>query len=414
MRSNGEESKASLENLPRGHLPYPVARAVRGVQVAIDPWRKYDQVIEASEKLVTWLGILGLAWICEEKRLPPAIAQWMDGLRGSGLSLGMWLAVAQAAEKEMGTTGTDLDGFSQGLRAQKGNAGLRGALESLVNERNDRAHGRGPRTDAELEDRLVEASNKLAVGLQGAGFLRELPAFIPQRCSFSRRTGDFTITALALIGEHPDFAPMSLRSEHPLEEQQIYLLRKGEEPLLLTPFCVARDCPRCRSRELFYPERLIDGELKLKSLDEGHLTEDPDLALDLPVGLSTSNASGDAGVIGAPLGKEEPKPIETSEEDVERRFHREMVSVYEEAKREAGYTATRFLQMISELGGLEAARQLLHAAGASDGFTALWEKGRLDLSVEARVLKPLYEGLFSDEEREIARKRLGDYGYVTR
>ncbi len=38
-------------------------------------------------------------------------------------------------------------------------------------------------------------------------------------------------------------------------------------------------------------------------------------------------------------------------DQVERRFHRAMVSIYETAKRELGYNATRFLQMLSEWAG---------------------------------------------------------------
>ena len=97
--------------------------------------------------------------------------------------------------------------------------------------------------------------------------------------------------------------------------------------------------------------------------------------------------------------------------DVQRAFDLAMIAIYEDAKQQAGYTATRFLQMISELGGLAAAKQLLHASGVSDGFTTLWEKGRLDLSVEAHVLKPEFADLFSDEERETARARLAEYGF---
>jgi hypothetical protein len=92
-------------------------------------------------------------------------------------------------------------------------------------------------------------------------------------------------------------------------------------------------------------------------------------------------------------------------------FHREMVNVYETAKREAGYNATRFLQMLSEHGGLETARQLLHASGVSDGFTALWMANRVDLTVEALVLKPEHQLLFTPDELDIARTRLDQYGY---
>ncbi len=89
-----------------------------------------------------------------------------------------------------------------------------------------------------------------------------------------------------------------------------------------------------------------------------------------------------------------------------------MLDVYERARLEAGYRATYFLQMLSELGGLETARQLLASSSPSEGFTALWERQRLDLTVEARVIKPEYEPLFTEDERETARKRLNDLGYA--
>ena len=35
-------------------------------------------------------------------------------------------------------------------------------------------------------------------------------------------------------------------------------------------------------------------------------------------------------------------------DEVERRFHRAMIAIYETSKRELGYNATRFLQMVSQ------------------------------------------------------------------
>jgi hypothetical protein len=98
-------------------------------------------------------------------------------------------------------------------------------------------------------------------------------------------------------------------------------------------------------------------------------------------------------------------------DDVERAFDAAMLAIYTTAKRDLGYNATRFLQMITDEGALVAARKLLHASVASDGFTVLWEHGRLDLSVEAHVLRPEFAGLFTDSERRIARNRLKDYGF---
>jgi hypothetical protein len=88
-----------------------------------------------------------------------------------------------------------------------------------------------------------------------------------------------------------------------------------------------------------------------------------------------------------------------------------MLNVYKRAKAETGYTAVRFLGLVAEKGGLETARYLLHSPTVSDGYTALWERGRLDLTVEAVILEPAWRSLFTLEERRIAISRLRKYGF---
>ncbi len=100
-----------------------------------------------------------------------------------------------------------------------------------------------------------------------------------------------------------------------------------------------------------------------------------------------------------------------ADSDLELQFHEEMLQIYHRAKTECRYNATRFLQMVSDAGGLSAARTLLSAPGVSDGFAALWQCGRLDLTVEALVLKSPWRTLFSQHDLEVARKRLEDLGY---
>src|SRR3989442_14736402 len=97
--------------------------------------------------------------------------------------------------------------------------------------------------------------------------------------------------------------------------------------------------------------------------------------------------------------------------DLEKRFNETMLDVYRRAKAEARYNATRFLGMVAEKGGYETARTLIHAPAVSEGYTALWERGRLDLTVEAVILQPEWRDLFSEPELNIARRRLAKYGY---
>ena len=58
------------------------------------------------------------------------------------------------------------------------------------------------------------------------------------------------------------------------------------------------------------------------------------------------------------------------------------------------------------------ARVLLNASNVSEGYVALWERKRLDLTVESVILGKEWHPLFSEEEREIARNRLAEYGYT--
>ena len=91
--------------------------------------------------------------------------------------------------------------------------------------------------------------------------------------------------------------------------------------------------------------------------------------------------------------------------DLVRRFERDMEAIYVGAKA-IGYNANRFLMMLREHGGLETAHRLLHGSEVSYGFTGLWMLGRVDLTVEALVIRPEYATLFSPQELATAHPRL--------
>jgi hypothetical protein len=96
---------------------------------------------------------------------------------------------------------------------------------------------------------------------------------------------------------------------------------------------------------------------------------------------------------------------------LESEFHVAMLTIYTRAKSEAGYTASRFLTLVVERKGLQAARDLLHAPTESEGYTALWELGRLDLTMERMILEPKWKPLFTKAERQIAVDRLRKYEF---
>ena len=101
--------------------------------------------------------------------------------------------------------------------------------------------------------------------------------------------------------------------------------------------------------------------------------------------------------------------------DLEAQFTEAMFNVYRRAKAEAKYNATLFLQMVTDNGGRMTAKTLINAPQPSDGYTALYLLGRLDLTVEAVVVEnPRWHELFTPEELDKSAKRLRAYRYEPR
>ncbi|MGE5156156.1 MAG: DUF262 domain-containing protein [Betaproteobacteria bacterium] len=92
--------------------------------------------------------------------------------------------------------------------------------------------------------------------------------------------------------------------------------------------------------------------------------------------------------------------------DQEAAFHVEMVQLYARARDEVGYSANLFLQGVRQRGGVAVAKHLLSQTVESAGFRRLVELNRLDLTVEALVLREEFAPLFSAAERATARERL--------
>ena len=119
----------------------------------------------------------------------------------------------------------------------------------------------------------------------------------------------------------------------------------------------------------------------------------------------------------ADLAAKQTKPVEdfaTAEipdfQPLEQQFNAAMRTTYEDAVQH-GYIPARFLQMLNERGGIGTARYLLAKPDTQQGLFKLWELGQLDSSMEALVLQPKYEALFTDEEHAEARRRLEELGF---
>ena len=85
---------------------------------------------------------------------------------------------------------------------------------------------------------------------------------------------------------------------------------------------------------------------------------------------------------------------------------------YKVAGSEVGYWGRRFLQAVKRNGGLATARRMLlpRNEGQRKGLDALLEASRPELTVEAIILQPRFQSLFTAAELTAARERLGEYG----
>lgn len=79
-----------------------------------------------------------------------------------------------------------------------------------------------------------------------------------------------------------------------------------------------------------------------------------------------------------------------------------------------GYRPTYFKQMLAESGGFETINRVLASNKPSDGFSRLWELGRLDLTCEAFIVEKHWREHFDPELVAFAEKRLRQAQYPFR
>jgi len=83
-----------------------------------------------------------------------------------------------------------------------------------------------------------------------------------------------------------------------------------------------------------------------------------------------------------------------------------------EAAKARGYIPTYFMQMLSELGGVETAKRLLAKSEPQTGLFELWNLGILQESMEAVICdNPRFHPLFTATEISEAHRRLEELGY---
>lgn len=96
---------------------------------------------------------------------------------------------------------------------------------------------------------------------------------------------------------------------------------------------------------------------------------------------------------------------------LEKKLQQEVIKNCELAEKEYGCKMTKFLQTIERFGIVRTAQEILRKGRTSDCFNKLAEAGRLDLTMEATIVKGEYAELFTDEQVNDCYERLCEKGY---
>ena len=107
--------------------------------------------------------------------------------------------------------------------------------------------------------------------------------------------------------------------------------------------------------------------------------------------------------------------------DLEKKFEAELLSMYDRIFTAAHYPARRSKDKVRRWtedgrGGVACAKDIIrtsHRGGTSPGLAKLAEYDALDKSLEALVLRPEYQSLFTAEELQICRDRLAEFDFTT-
>ena len=98
-------------------------------------------------------------------------------------------------------------------------------------------------------------------------------------------------------------------------------------------------------------------------------------------------------------------------EALEKKLQQEVVKNCEIAEKEYDCKMTRILETIYRFGIVRTAQEILRKGRTSDCFDKLVEEGRIDLTMEAVIVKRQYAELFTDEEVNVCYELLCEKGY---
>ena len=95
---------------------------------------------------------------------------------------------------------------------------------------------------------------------------------------------------------------------------------------------------------------------------------------------------------------------------VEEVFEEEIKKICLNHKGEYAYTSLKLLEMIEKKGAVNAAKTLIRMDKIPNSISCLYKCHRFNLNVEMLILSDRFKELFTEEDKNICKERLNNFG----
>ncbi|MFB3921981.1 MAG: hypothetical protein ACE145_09675 [Terriglobia bacterium] len=274
----GIEQSESFPFQIRNLYPYPLAYPYRLLVGINNPSELYSQQLRVAENILAFLASICLALVDKRDRAGCAVdlaACW----RG-GISPGDWREICQKAVRVLKNYKDHrLAQSLSALWADTGKKGFFQRVDTLIRLKNDMKHDRGPKNEDEFVEATCTLGEVLTECLRDMAFMTEHPIRLVRDMDVARGTRTVVIYTLRCEGDHPGFPQEKADYPEPLKKNDLYIEVEPARWVALFPFVVPRNCPQCKSREIYFVDKWQGkGEpALLKSFERGHSVENDEV-----------------------------------------------------------------------------------------------------------------------------------------
>lgn len=273
QRANEADSLTTLGGRVRKQFPLPLAYRWRKMETDLSSGssrKGYDSILGFFEVLTAYLAQVAAAMADHAGiRLQEVddIAIKLNSKR-AGTTIGDWQAIL-ASTKSKKFRSLDEDISLGEIRDALGPDAYE-ASRWLTGARNDKAHDR-PVDDVQLPTAIETAKTYLDQIMESLSFLSDLSLRYVNDFQWDDLAKEGRVSYEELIGDHPAISTTSGTATVMLEKGSLYIVDSLDRWHRIRPFLTRERCTECQSWSTFYLDRIRDSDVKLKSLEHGHV-----------------------------------------------------------------------------------------------------------------------------------------------